>query len=108
MAALGNPHNLFSISKEPTATIGIISGKNVNFGLRKSGHVYQNMIQTDATINLGNSGVPLINSSGEVVGINTAIATGGYERSNRGVGFAIPSNMVEKIINDLKVSLDNL
>jgi len=51
VAALGNPHNLFSISKEPTATIGIISGKNVNFGLRKSGHVYQNMIQTDATIN---------------------------------------------------------
>ena len=60
VAALGNPHNLFSISKEPTATIGIISGKNVNFGLRKSGHVYQNMIQTDATINRGNSGVLLL------------------------------------------------
>ena len=100
VAALGNPHNLFSISKEPTATIGIISGKNVNFGLRKSGHVYQNMIQTDATINRGNSGGPLINSSGEVVGINTFIVS--EKNSSLGFGFSIPINRVVDVVEDLK------
>ena len=100
VAALGNPHNLFSISKEPTATIGIISGKNVNFGLRKSGHVYQNMIQTDATINRGNSGGPLINSDGEVVGINTFIVS--EKNSSLGFGFSIPINRVVDVVEDLK------
>ena len=100
VAALGNPHNLFSISKEPTATIGIISGKNVNFGLRKSGHVYQNMIQTDATINRGNSGGPLINSSGEVVGINTFIVS--EKNSSLGFGFSIPISRVVDVVDDLK------
>lgn len=100
VAALGNPHNLFSISKEPTATIGIISGKNVNFGLRKSGHVYQNMIQTDATINRGNSGGPLINSSGEVIGINTFIVS--EKNSSLGFGFSIPINRVVDVVEDLK------
>ena len=100
VAALGNPHNLFSISKEPTATIGIISGKNVNFGLRKSGHVYQNMIQTDATINRGNSGGPLINSNGEVVGINTFIVS--EKNSSLGFGFSIPINRVVDVVEDLK------
>ncbi len=100
VAALGNPHNLFSISKEPTATIGIISGKNVNFGLRKSGHVYQNMIQTDATINRGNSGGPLINSSGEVIGINTFIVS--EKNSSSGFGFSIPINRVIDVVEDLK------
>lgn len=100
VAALGNPHNLFSISKEPTATIGIISGKNVNFGLRKSGHVYQNMIQTDATINRGNSGGPLINSAGEVVGINTFIVS--EKNSSLGFGFSIPINRVVDVVEDLK------
>ena len=100
VAALGNPHNLFSISKEPTATIGIISGKNVNFGLRKSGHVYQNMIQTDATINRGNSGGPLINSAGEIVGINTFIVS--EKNSSLGFGFSIPINRVVDVVEDLK------
>ena len=100
VAALGNPHNLFSISKEPTATIGIISGKNVNFGLRKSGHVYQNMIQTDATINRGNSGGPLINSDGEIIGINTFIVS--EKNSSLGFGFSIPINRVVDVVEDLK------
>jgi len=98
--ALGNPHNLFSVSKEPTATVGIISGKNVNFGLRKSGHVYQNMIQTDASINRGNSGGPLVNLSGEVVGINTFIIT--ESKGSGGIGFSIPISRVKDIIKDLK------
>ena len=100
VVALGNPHNLFSISKEPTATVGIISGKNVNFGLRKSGHVYQNMIQTDATINRGNSGGPLINLSGNVIGINTFIITD--SNSSSGIGFSIPIIRVIDVMNDLK------
>ena len=58
-------------------------------------------IQTDASINPGNSGGALLNMAGELVGINTAIATGGYERANRGVGFAIPSNMAKRIMADL-------
>jgi len=98
--ALGNPHNLFSVSKEPTATVGIISGKNVNFGLRKSGHVYQNMIQTDASINRGNSGGPLVNLSGEVVGINTFVVT--ESKHSGGIGFSIPISRVKDIIKDLK------
>ena len=100
--ALGNPHNLFTVSKEPTATVGIISGKNVNFGLRKSGHVYQNMIQTDASINRGNSGGPLVNLSGEVVGINTFIVSTTESHSSGGIGFSIPISRVENIIKDLK------
>ena len=63
---LGNPNNLFSISKEPIATSGIISGKNIDFGL-KGKNAYQEMIQIDASINQGNSGGPLINLSGEVI-----------------------------------------
>jgi len=97
--ALGNPYNLFSVSKEPTATIGIISGKNVNFGLKESGHVYQNMIQTDASINPGNSGGPLINLSGEVIGINTFIIT--ESKGTGGIGFSIPINRVKGIVSDL-------
>ena len=57
--------------------------------------------QIDAAINPGNSGGALVNLNGKLIGINTAIATGGYERSNRGVGFAIPANMVNKVMNDL-------
>ena len=62
---------------------------------------YEDFIQIDAAINPGNSGGALVNLNGELIGINTAIATGGYERSNRGVGFAIPTNMVYKVMNDL-------
>ena len=100
VVALGNPYNLFSVSKEPSATIGIISGKNVNFGLKESGHVYQNMIQTDASINPGNSGGPLINLLGKVIGINTFIIT--ESKGSGGIGFSIPINRVKGIIEDLK------
>tara|TARA_B100000959_G_C14909335_1_gene594434 strand:+ start:180 stop:1226 length:1047 start_codon:yes stop_codon:yes gene_type:complete len=97
--ALGNPYNLFSVSKKPTSTIGIISGNNVNFGLKESGHVYQNMIQTDASINPGNSGGPLINLEGEVIGINTFIVS--ESKSSGGIGFSIPIDRVKSIIYDL-------
>ncbi|MFQ6609447.1 MAG: S1C family serine protease [Fidelibacterota bacterium] len=101
--ALGNPLGLFDVSYKPTATVGIISGLDMDFGLKESGHVYQDMIQTDASINPGNSGGPLVNSHGEVIGINTFIMTGsGYSTGSIGIGFSIPINRVNEIINELK------
>ena len=96
---LGNPNNLYSISKEPIATTGIISGRNINFGL-KGKNAYQQMIQTDASINQGNSGGPLVNLSGEVIGINTFIVS--EPNGTGGFGFSIPINRVKDVINDLK------
>ena len=101
--ALGNPLGLFNVSNQATATVGIISGTNMDFGQKRSGRVYQNMIQTDASINPGNSGGALVNSIGEVIGINTFIMTGGsYSEGSIGIGFAIPINLVVEIVEDLK------
>ena len=94
--AVGSP---FSENLSHTVTTGIVSALGRSNIIR--GQSYEDFIQTDAAINPGNSGGALLNMQGELVGINTAIATGGYERSNRGVGFAIPSNMTERIMSDL-------
>ena len=103
VVALGNPLGLFDISNSPTATVGIISGKNMDFGQKESGRVYQNMLQTDASINPGNSGGPLINVLGKVIGINTFIMTNSnYMNGSIGIGFAIPINTVKSIIQELK------
>ncbi|MBT5186133.1 MAG: PDZ domain-containing protein, partial [Kordiimonadaceae bacterium] len=89
--AIGNPFGIGS-----SVTAGIISASNRNIG---SGP-YDHYLQTDASINRGNSGGPMFNMDGEVIGINTAIysPTGG----NVGVGFAIPSSQAERIIADLR------
>jgi len=101
--ALGNPLGLFDVSHKPTATVGIISGFDLDFGLKESGHVYQDMIQTDASINPGNSGGPLVNANGDVIGINTFILTGSEHTSGSvGIGFAIPVNRVKEVFEDLK------
>jgi len=63
---------------------------------------YRDMIETDAAINGGNSGGPLVNSRGQVVGMNTLIYTGGQSSTYIGYGFAIPINKVKKIVSDLK------
>ena len=104
--ALGNPFELFSISNQPTASVGIISANHMNFGMQKeSGRVLQNMIQTDAAINPGNSGGPLVNSNGEVIGINTFIFTGSnFNKGSIGIGFAIPINTAKRIAKELKTS----
>ena len=104
--ALGNPFELFSISNQPTASVGIISASHMDFGIQKeSGRVLQNMIQTDAAINPGNSGGPLVNARGEVIGINTFIFTGSnYNRGSIGIGFAIPINIAKRIAEELKTS----
>ena len=103
VVALGNPFGLFMVNYKPTATVGIISAKNLDFGRQQNGRIYQDMIQTDASINTGNSGGPLINARGEVIGINTFIFTGGtYSQGSVGVGFALPVNRVKTIVEELK------
>lgn len=93
--AVGNPFNLTS-----TVTAGIVSAKGRNINIVHNQFPIESFIQTDAAINPGNSGGALVNTDGELVGINTAIQseTGSYS----GYGFAIPSNIVKKVISDIK------
>lgn len=99
--AVGNPFALFE-DGQPAVTLGVVSAKNRDFRPDPNNpRVYLDMIQTDASINSGNSGGPLLNSEGKVIGVNTFIYTGGQSGGNIGIGFAIPSNRVEKIINQL-------
>lgn len=92
--AVGNPFNL-----ESTVTAGIVSAKGRSIDILEGEYKIESFIQTDAAVNPGNSGGALVNTIGELVGINTAIITrsGRYE----GYSFAIPINLVEKIIGDL-------
>lgn len=92
--AVGNPFNLTS-----TVTAGIVSAKGRNINILREKFPIESFIQTDAAINPGNSGGALVNSNGELIGINTAILsrTGSYA----GYGFAIPVNIVKKVFNDL-------
>ncbi len=99
--ALGNPFGLFEINDKPTVTVGVISATGMKFGSMENRY-YRDMIETDAAINGGNSGGPLVNSRGEVVGMNTLIYTGGQSSTYIGYGFAIPINKVKKIVSDLK------
>ena len=87
--AIGNPFGLGG-----TVTSGIISARNRSIGLAR----YEDFIQTDASINQGNSGGPLFNMNGDVIGINTAILG---QSGSIGIGFAIPSNSAVKVINQL-------
>jgi serine protease Do len=93
--AVGNPFNLTS-----TVTAGIISAKARNIGINSNRSSIEAFIQTDAAVNPGNSGGALVNQRGELVGINTALAsrTGSYA----GYSFAIPSSIVRKVVDDLK------
>lgn len=93
--AVGNPFNLTS-----TVTAGIVSAKGRNINILSDIYSIESFIQTDAVVNPGNSGGALVNLRGELVGINAAIMseTGSYE----GYSFAIPANLVKKIVRDLK------
>ncbi len=92
--AVGNPFNLTS-----TVTAGIVSAKARNIGILPDQYKIESFIQTDAAVNPGNSGGALVNTRGELVGINSAIAsaTGSYS----GYSFAIPVNLVRKVMDDL-------
>lgn len=92
--AVGNPFNLTS-----TVTAGIVSAKSRDIGINTDHMRIESFIQTDAAVNPGNSGGALVNARGELVGINTAIAsqTGSYS----GYSFAVPSSIVQKVVRDL-------
>ena len=97
--AFGNPFGLMSTSARATVTVGVVSATHVALE-ENEGRVYRNMIQTDAAINSGNSGGPLVNSSGEVIGINTVIYT--PNQGSVGLGFAVPVNRIRTIVDILK------
>ena len=92
--AVGNPFNLAS-----TVTAGIISAKGRDININKSNRAIDSFIQTDAVVNPGNSGGALVNTRGELIGINSAIEslTGSY----MGYSFAVPSNIAKKVIEDM-------
>src|SRR6056297_3327516 len=92
--AVRNPYSLYS-----TVTAGIVSAKARNININQEKFAVESFIQTDAAINPGNSGGALVNLEGQIVGINSAIAsnTGSYS----GYGFAVPSNIVTKVVADL-------
>ena len=96
--AIGNPYGYIMEDSRPSVTVGVISAIGRNFDPRR-GRIYRNMVQTDAAINPGNSGGPLVNSVGQVVGINTFIftETGG----SLGVGFAIPINTAKRMMEEI-------
>jgi serine protease Do len=96
--AIGSPFGL-----ENTLTMGIISavGRRETIPGRGRIRFYPDLIQTDAAINSGNSGGPLVNTRGEVIGINTAIVANGFTGGSVGIGFAIPINRVKTIVQQL-------
>lgn len=100
--AFGNPFGLFDLNAKPTVTVGVISAKGQNFGRQENRRIYQNMLQTDASINQGNSGGPLANALGQVVGMNTFIFTGGNSGGSIGIGFALPIKRVKKILREIE------
>ena len=96
IVAIGSP---FGLHLNHTVTAGIVSAVGRSDVISKVN--FENFIQHDAAINPGNSGGALFDLNGNLVGINTAIATDGMSRSNAGVGFAIPINQAKRVIDDL-------
>ncbi|MGA2299028.1 MAG: trypsin-like peptidase domain-containing protein [FCB group bacterium] len=101
--AFGNPFGLFDINAKPTVTVGVVSNKGIDF--TQEDRVYRGMIQTDAAISSGNSGGPLVNASGDVIGMNTVIFSTALSQRGAGsigIGFAIPVNRISKIVELFK------
>lgn len=96
VVAIGNPFGL-----DRTVTTGIISALQREIQSTNN-YSISNVIQTDAAINPGNSGGPLINSDGEVIGVNSQIATGSSGGGNVGIGFAVPSSTVKDVVAQIK------
>lgn len=107
--AFGNPFGLFDNNAKPTVTVGVISNTGVNFmhDEQNGKRVYKDMLQTDAAISSGNSGGPLVNADGEVIGMNTVIfstANSQQGSGSIGIGFSIPINRVRNIVEKIKNS----
>ena len=98
--ALGNPFGLFEAA-EPTVTVGVVSAVGRDFPMQ-NGRTFRDLVQTDAVINSGNSGGPLVNALGRVIGMNTFI----FSRSGGsvGIGFAVPSWRVQQVVTELRES----
>jgi S1-C subfamily serine protease len=93
VVAIGNPFGL-----DRTATAGIVSAVQREITAPAGQFAIDHVIQTDAPINKGNSGGPLLNARGQVIGVNTQIETGGVAAGNVGIGFAVPSNTVKDVV----------
>jgi len=105
--AMGNPFGLFDKNAKPTVTVGVISNTGVSFVHNENNEVrvYKNMIQSDAAISSGNSGGPLLNSEGHVIGMNTIIFSTAHDNKGAGsigIGFSIPIMRVLEIVEKLK------
>ncbi len=101
--AFGNPFGLFDLNAKPTVTVGVVSNNKID--LLQDGRIYKGLIQTDAAISSGNSGGPLLNAAGEVIGMNTMIFSTAQSQKGAGsigIGWAIPINRVKKIVDLLK------
>jgi serine protease Do len=106
--AMGNPFGLFDYNAKPVVTVGIVSNVGISF-LRKDNYdyrIYRDMVQTDASISSGNSGGPLLNANGEVIGMNTIIFTTTHDANGDagsiGIGFAVPVNRIKRVVDLLK------
>ncbi len=99
--AIGNPFGLFEINDQPSVSVGVVSALDRDFERNERGRLYRDMIQTDAAINRGNSGGPLLNVTGEVIGVNTFIFS--ESGGSVGVGFAIPAAHLQDVIDQLKI-----
>jgi serine protease Do len=97
--ALGNPFGLFEAA-EPSVTVGVVSATDRDLQSGRDRRLYRDMIQTDAAINRGNSGGPLVNAEGSVIGVNAAI----YSESGGsiGIGFAVPAGKAMRIIDEIR------
>jgi serine protease Do len=100
--AIGSPFGRYLVDTQPTVTVGVISANHRDIKQeQESEQIFNDMIQTDAAINPGNSGGPLVNSNGELIGINTVIFSGGTG-ANIGMGFAIPVNRAVHMFREIK------
>ncbi|MGD9548955.1 MAG: S1C family serine protease [Candidatus Krumholzibacteriia bacterium] len=98
--AIGSPFGYLLADTQPTVTVGVISATNRDIKHSEGERVYLGMIQTDAAINPGNSGGPLVNTRGEVIGINTFIFS--ESGGSVGIGFAVPVDRVQTVIDEVR------
>jgi len=98
--AIGSPYGYMLADTQPTVTVGVISALNRDIKRKKGGRDYLGMIQTDAAINPGNSGGPLVNTAGEIIGINTFIFSD--SGGSVGIGFAVPAARVQQVLEEIR------